>query len=162
MRKLKFKAWNIKCKFWVSPKEIERLLNQTSHKIVYGYNYNNIENDLACDSVDLSGKPNYELEEVTIRDIFNEEKHTIVQYTDFTDADGEEIFEGDIIYFLFDCRSKPDNCVIEYRPEFYSGYIIHTKMGLTESLAEATNYSNKTKIRGKKVGDMFANPELIE
>lgn len=91
------------------------------------------------------------------------EEETVGQFTNFLDADGKEIYEGDILHVPEDTFNAEMRCVVEWDRD---GFIARSlRSGGSSSLSWAIKKDHATKhyVRQVKViGNIHDNPELIK
>ena len=87
------------------------------------------------------------------------ERNTICQFTTFSDEDGMEICEGDIVGFI-DCTSTENG----YSEHYCIGRVLwDEETGSFQVTERLSAESNEVLDRGCKViGNIFDNPELLE
>ena len=135
MREIKFRAWD---------KENNKFFKPTYEA------YNGNLEDL---SISLSGQLIMRtIEEPAMHESLFPDRFVLQQYTGLKDANGQEIYEGDILYFM-PYETNTNNRVAKFKDGQFVGELIRN------------NYCSplKSAYEGTKViGNIYENPELLE
>lgn len=89
-------------------------------------------------------------------DFFAVDSDTVGQFTGFHDKDGKEIYEGDIFYDVFS-NIKYLVCFSSVKSSF-----CFRPLGLVNMLSITDNSWVRVNMFGKKIGNRYDNPELLE
>lgn len=132
MRPIKFRVWDIKNK-----------------KFIYEYD--------ACHkrlAISFDGKVYHG----GYDDVLSTSDYIIQQYTGLNDYKGKEIYEGDIIHYLFDGASYPKEAQDKYLTCVYDSDF----GGFCFDDADSSYYWAEVRGYVEVVGNIFENPELLD
>ena len=132
MRPIKFRVWDIKNK-----------------KFIYEYD--------ACHkrlAISFDGKVYHG----GYDDVLSTSDYIVQQYTGLKDKNGKEIYEGDIIHYLFDGASYPKEAQDKYLTCVYDSDF----GGFCFDDADSSYYWAEVRGYMEVIGNIFENPELLD
>lgn len=132
MRPIKFRVWDIKNK-----------------KFIYEYD--------ACHkrlAISFDGKVYHG----GYDDVLSTSDYIVQQYTDLKDKNGKEIYEGDILHYLFDGASYPKEAQDKYLTCVYDSDF----GGFCFDDADSSYYWAEVRGYMEVIGNIFETPELLD
>ena len=132
MRPIKFRVWDIKNK-----------------KFIYEYD--------ACHkrlAISFDGKVYHG----GYDDVLSTSDYIVQQYTGLKDKNGKEIYEGDILHYLFDGASYPKEAQDKYLTCVYDSDF----GGFCFDDADSSYYWAEVRGYMEVIGNIFENPELLD